>query len=121
MIIGQDTELTAQVNFVARDIRPTYIANNVFPPRCFRFGVFCSIIYPEWKFLREMTFLQEEADRCAEPRTLTSLVGIMLQNVSLESRIWESEASQYPFSTYKVCFSQRLRRSSACSGDQLAP
>ena len=63
---------------------------------------------------------QEKAERCVESHTLTNPVGIMLQNLSLKA-VSGSEAPYYPFSTYKVCFSHRLRRASTSSGDQLAP
>jgi hypothetical protein len=47
---------------------------------------------------------QEKADRYAKSHTLTNPVGIMPQNLSLESRIWESEALRHHFRLTRCVF-----------------
>ena len=65
---------------------------------------------------------QEKTNGCSKPQTITSPVGIMLQNLLLESHTRNKRHdSGIALPTYNVYFSQRIRRSSFCIGDQSAP
>lgn len=124
MIIWQYAELMwIQVGLTTWDAGSTYIAYDslpVLPLRCL-FDIVCSKIYPGRKFLQATSVFRVQERTDAEYRTLTNPVGIILQNLSLESRVQTSNMLRHSVSsTYNVCFSQLMKRSSVVRGDQSA-